>query len=126
MPVREDDVGLLVLDQIERLGDAAQPFPQGLIAAIGEKLDKPKGATVIDAGGDMRLVQEIGAGWTKLLAMTGRRIDAQTAARIGIEGQPMQLFVHDGQAVVYSSTGYETGRKRRPSPGPIAADREAQ
>jgi len=32
----------------------------------------------------MRLVQEIGAGWTKLLAMTGRRIDAETAARIGI------------------------------------------
>ena len=27
---------------------------------------------------------EIGAGWTKLLAMTGRRIDAETAQRIGI------------------------------------------
>lgn len=38
----------------------------------------------IDAGADLRLVTEIGAGWTKLLAMTGRRIDAETACRIGI------------------------------------------
>ncbi len=47
-------------------------------------LPEPKVGVSIDAGGDMRLVQEIGAGWTKLLAMTGRRIDAETAARIGI------------------------------------------
>lgn len=32
----------------------------------------------------MRLCQELGAGWTKLLAMTGRRIDAETALRIGV------------------------------------------
>jgi enoyl-CoA hydratase/carnithine racemase len=38
----------------------------------------------IDAGGDMRLAQEVGTGWAKLLAMTGRRIDAATAARLGI------------------------------------------
>jgi len=38
----------------------------------------------IDAGADLRLVTEIGAGWTKLLAFTGRRIDAETALRIGI------------------------------------------
>ena len=38
----------------------------------------------IDAGADLRLVAEIGAGWTKLLAFTGRRIDAETALRIGI------------------------------------------
>jgi enoyl-CoA hydratase/carnithine racemase len=38
----------------------------------------------IDAGADLRLVSEIGAGWTKLLAFTGRRIDAETALRIGI------------------------------------------
>ena len=38
----------------------------------------------LDAGADLRLVTEIGAGWTKLLAMTGRRIDAETALRIGI------------------------------------------
>jgi enoyl-CoA hydratase/carnithine racemase len=38
----------------------------------------------IDGGGDMRLAHEVGAGWAKLLAMTGRRIDADTAARLGI------------------------------------------
>jgi enoyl-CoA hydratase/carnithine racemase len=38
----------------------------------------------IDAGVDLRLVTEIGAGWTKLLAFTGRRIDAETALRLGI------------------------------------------
>ena len=32
----------------------------------------------------MRLASQIGAGWTKLLAFTGRRIDAETALRIGI------------------------------------------
>jgi enoyl-CoA hydratase len=47
-------------------------------------LPEPKVGVSIDAGGDMRLAHEIGAGWTKLLAMTGRRIDAQTALRIGI------------------------------------------
>jgi len=38
----------------------------------------------IDAGADLRMVTEIGAGWTKLLAMTGRKIDAVTAERIGL------------------------------------------
>ncbi|HXX91434.1 MAG TPA: enoyl-CoA hydratase/isomerase family protein [Acidimicrobiales bacterium] len=38
----------------------------------------------IDGGGDLRLAHEVGAGWAKLLAMTGRRIDAATAARLGI------------------------------------------
>jgi len=38
----------------------------------------------IDGGGDMRLAHEVGAGWAKLLAMTGRRIDAATAERLGI------------------------------------------
>ena len=33
----------------------------------------------VDAGGDLRLSHEIGAGWAKLLALTGRRIDAATA-----------------------------------------------
>src|SRR5262245_31254319 len=47
-------------------------------------LPEPKVGVSIDAGGDQRLAHEIGAGWTKLLAMTGRRIDAQTALRIGI------------------------------------------
>ncbi|MHB8439919.1 MAG: enoyl-CoA hydratase/isomerase family protein [Acidimicrobiales bacterium] len=38
----------------------------------------------IDAGGDLRLAHEVGAGWAKLLAFTGRRIDAATAERLGI------------------------------------------
>jgi enoyl-CoA hydratase len=47
-------------------------------------LPEPRVGVSIDAGGDLRLVTEIGAGWTKLLAFTGRRIDAETALRIGI------------------------------------------
>lgn len=47
-------------------------------------LPEPKVGVAIDAGGDLRLAAEIGAGWTKLLAFTGRRIDAQTALRLGI------------------------------------------
>jgi enoyl-CoA hydratase len=38
----------------------------------------------VDAGGDLRLAREIGAGWAKLLALTGRRIDAPTALRLGV------------------------------------------
>jgi enoyl-CoA hydratase len=38
----------------------------------------------IDAGGDLRLAHEIGAGSAKLLALTGRRIDAAKAERLGI------------------------------------------
>jgi enoyl-CoA hydratase/carnithine racemase len=38
----------------------------------------------IDAGGEMRLARDAGSGWAKLLALTGRRIDAATAARIGV------------------------------------------
>jgi enoyl-CoA hydratase/carnithine racemase len=47
-------------------------------------LPEPRVGVSIDAGGDMRLATEIGAGWTKLLAFTGRRIDAETALRLGI------------------------------------------
>jgi enoyl-CoA hydratase/carnithine racemase len=38
----------------------------------------------VDAGGDLRLAREVGTGWAKLLALTGRRIDAATALRLGI------------------------------------------
>ena len=38
----------------------------------------------VDAGGDLRLAREVGAGWAKLLALTGRRIDAETAERLHI------------------------------------------
>jgi len=41
----------------------------------------------IDAGGDLRLAHEVGAGWAKLLALTGRRLDAATAHRIGLVQQ---------------------------------------
>ena len=41
----------------------------------------------IDAGGDLRLAHEVGAGHAKLLALTGRRIDAPTAERLGIVQQ---------------------------------------
>ena len=47
-------------------------------------LPEPKVGVSLDAGGDLRLVTELGAGWTRLLAFTGRRIDAETALRIGI------------------------------------------
>ncbi|MFE0172910.1 enoyl-CoA hydratase/isomerase family protein [Streptomyces sp. NPDC059002] len=36
----------------------------------------------VDAGGDLRVAREAGAGWAKLLALTGRRIDAPTAERL--------------------------------------------
>ncbi|MET9464599.1 enoyl-CoA hydratase/isomerase family protein [Streptomyces sp. NPDC006544] len=36
----------------------------------------------VDAGGDLRIAREAGAGWAKFLALTGRRIDAQTALRL--------------------------------------------
>jgi enoyl-CoA hydratase len=41
----------------------------------------------VDAGGDLRLAREVGGGWAKLLALTGRRIDASTAERLGIVQQ---------------------------------------
>ncbi|GHB38206.1 crotonase [Streptomyces xanthochromogenes] len=41
----------------------------------------------VDAGGDLRIARDAGAGWAKLLALTGRRIDAPTAERIGIVQQ---------------------------------------
>jgi enoyl-CoA hydratase len=41
----------------------------------------------VDAGGDLRLAHEVGAGWAKLLAFTGRRIDAATAERLGLVQQ---------------------------------------
>jgi enoyl-CoA hydratase len=38
----------------------------------------------IDAGGDLRLAHEIGTGGAKLLALTGRRIDAAKALQLGV------------------------------------------
>jgi len=62
-------------------------------------LPEPRVGVSIDAGGDMRLAHEIGSGWTKLLAMTGRRIDAETALRIGIVQEVVpreELLAHVG------------------------------
>ncbi|WP_371789941.1 enoyl-CoA hydratase/isomerase family protein [Streptomyces sp. NBC_01471] len=38
----------------------------------------------VDAGGDLRIAREAGAGWAKFLALTGRRIDVRTAERLGL------------------------------------------
>lgn len=43
----------------------------------------------VDAGGDLRIAREAGAGWAKLLSLTGRRIDARTAERLNL----LQLIV---------------------------------
>jgi enoyl-CoA hydratase len=47
----------------------------------------------VDAGGDLRTARDAGAGWAKLLALTGRRIDAPTAERNGL----VQLVVPKGE-----------------------------
>lgn len=41
----------------------------------------------VDAGGDLRIAREAGAGWAKFLALTGRRIDARTAERLNLVQQ---------------------------------------
>ncbi|WP_329376434.1 enoyl-CoA hydratase/isomerase family protein [Streptomyces sp. NBC_01351] len=38
----------------------------------------------VDAGGDLRIAREAGAGWAKYLALTGRRVDAATAYRLNL------------------------------------------
>lgn len=53
----------------------------------------------IDAGGDLRLAHEIGAGNAKLLALTGRRIDAETARALGIVQEVVPRDALDGTAV---------------------------
>jgi len=53
----------------------------------------------IDAGGDMRIARDAGAGWAKYLALTGRRIDATTAERIGIVQQVVNRDALDETAM---------------------------
>jgi enoyl-CoA hydratase/carnithine racemase len=60
----------------------------------------------VDAGGDLRLAREVGAGWAKLLALTGRRIDAATAERLGIVQQVVARAELD-------ATAYEIARQIR-------------
>jgi enoyl-CoA hydratase/carnithine racemase len=59
------------------------------IAADDAKFGLPEAGigVSIDAGGDMRIARDAGAGWAKYLALTGRRIDALTAERIGLVQQ---------------------------------------
>lgn len=38
----------------------------------------------VDAGGGLRIARDAGAGWAKYLALTGSRIDAATAERLGL------------------------------------------
>ena len=56
------------------------------IAASDAKFALPEAqiGVAIDAGGEMRLAREVGSGWAKYLALTGERIDAATAERIGV------------------------------------------
>ncbi|KKZ71173.1 enoyl-CoA hydratase [Streptomyces showdoensis] len=55
----------------------------------------------VDAGGDLRIAREAGAGWAKYLALTGRRIDAATAERLGL----VQRVTAPGEL---AETAYET------------------
>ena len=57
----------------------------------------------VDAGGDLRLAREVGAGWAKLLALTGRRIDASTAERLGIVQAVVPREALDKKALVIAT-----------------------
>ncbi|MEV7343481.1 enoyl-CoA hydratase/isomerase family protein [Streptomyces sp. NPDC093544] len=47
----------------------------------------------VDAGGDLRIAREAGAGWAKFFALTGRRLDAATAERLHL----LQLVVEQAE-----------------------------
>ncbi|MFD5813596.1 enoyl-CoA hydratase/isomerase family protein [Streptomyces sp. NPDC127038] len=47
----------------------------------------------VDAGGDLRIAREAGAGWAKYLALTGRRLDAPAAERLHL----VQLLVEEAE-----------------------------
>jgi enoyl-CoA hydratase/carnithine racemase len=71
------------------------------IAADDAKFGLPEAGigVSIDAGGDMRIARDAGAGWAKYLALTGRRIDAATAERIGLVQQVVTREVLDETAM---------------------------
>lgn len=56
------------------------------IAAVDARFALPEAqiGVAVDAGGDIRIAREAGAGWAKLLSLTGRRIDAALAARLNL------------------------------------------
>lgn len=55
----------------------------------------------VDAGGDIRIAREAGAGWAKLLSLTGRRIDAALAERLNLvqEVVPVADLDHTARAL---------------------------
>jgi enoyl-CoA hydratase/carnithine racemase len=71
------------------------------IAADDAKFGLPEAGigVSIDAGGDMRIARDAGAGWAKYLALTGRRIDAATAERIGLVQQVVSRDELDDHAM---------------------------
>ncbi|MEU6658758.1 enoyl-CoA hydratase/isomerase family protein [Streptomyces sp. NPDC046821] len=63
------------------------------IAAEGASFALPETGlgVAVDAGGDLRIAREAGAGWAKFLALTGRRIDAATAYRLNLVQQVAEV-----------------------------------
>jgi enoyl-CoA hydratase/carnithine racemase len=53
-------------------------------------LPEPRFGFPPETGGELRLAEEAGAGWAKLLAFTGRRLDAGRALRLGIVQQVVE------------------------------------
>jgi enoyl-CoA hydratase/carnithine racemase len=75
------------------------------IAADDAKFALPE-ATIgvaVDAGGDLRIAREAGAGWAKMLSLTGRRIDAATAARLNLVQEVVSL--EDLEKTAFSIAG---------------------
>src|SRR3954452_24451173 len=68
----------------------------------------------VDAGGDLRLAREVGAGWAELLAFAGRGIDATPAERIGVVEQVVSREALD-------ETGYAIAREIRDN-APLAVE----
>ncbi|MFF8645606.1 enoyl-CoA hydratase/isomerase family protein [Streptomyces sp. NPDC015345] len=57
----------------------------------------------VDAGGDLRVAREAGAGWAKFLALTGRRVDAATAERLRLLQQVVPVEELAGTAHVLAA-----------------------
>lgn len=90
----------------------------------------------VDAGGDLRIAREAGAGWAKFLALTGRRIDAATAHRLNlvqlvVPGADLDATARALAAEIAAnapspsraSSGRSTPTRTPPSPLPSTASR---
>lgn len=73
----------------------------------------------VDAGGDLRIAREAGAGWAKFLALTGRRIDAATAERLGL----VQLLVEPDELTSASRALVAEIAANAPSPSRASSAR---